>query len=106
MNPLSRLDTMSHRKSIKEIQTRLATAKLELLFRINNLEPDSPAREALIAQYVKLNEIDTTPKRARVSPDTIALIVANLAGILIIVCYEAGHVFVSQAKNHLIKPQI
>lgn len=97
---------MSNRKTTKEIQTRLATAKLDLLTRINNLDPDSPAREQLLAQYTKLNAIDTTPKRSRVSSDTLALIIANLAGILIIVGYEAGHVFVSQAKNHLIKPQM
>lgn len=95
---------MSKRKMDKQISERINHAKLDLLIRLHATDPDSPAFQQLLSQFNELIKIDTTPPRRRVSPDTIALIVANLLGILIIVGYEAGHVFVSKAQNHLIKP--
>jgi len=96
---------MSPRKMSKEITARINCAKLDLLTRIQTTDPDSPTYLQLVTQYEKLNAIDTTPQRRRVSPDTLALILANFAGILVIVGYEQlGNVFTSKAQNHLIKP--
>lgn len=53
----------------------------------------------------RLNQVKTQQRRGPVSRDTIALIVGNLAGILLIVIYEQKHVMMSKGFNQLIKPK-
>ena len=49
-----------------------------------------------LERLVRLKEI-----KPRVSPDTMAIVVGNLFGILIIVAYEQKHVMVSKALGFL-----
>ena len=61
-------------------------------------DPSSERYDKVSTQYVKLLKARAeTQPRVRLSPDTIALIAANLAGILIVVGYEHAHVVTSKA---------
>lgn len=53
----------------------------------------------------RLTQIKTEQRRTLVSRDTIAMIVGNLAGILLIIVYEQKHVMTSKGFNQLIKPK-
>ena len=44
-------------------------------------------------------------KKAKVSPDTVVLVIGNLLGILVIVVYEQKHVFTSKALSFTLKPK-
>lgn len=51
-------------------------------------------------QHLKdLNELKKTKSSRGVSPDTVAVVAGNLAGILIIVGYERAHVVASKALS-------
>lgn len=50
----------------------------------------------LMVKLEKLNEIKAKSRKPRVSNDTIAMVLGNLAGILIIVMYEQKHVLSSK----------
>ena len=66
--------------------------------------PDSPEYPHLIAHLDALNSLRHSKKTARrVSPDQMALVAGNLAGILVIVSYEHLHVITSKALNILVK---
>lgn len=54
-----------------------------------------------ITQLYKLKEKNTS--RDRVSPDTLAIIVGNLAGIALIIGYEHAHVVTSKALGFVMK---
>lgn len=53
-----------------------------------------------LTKLYKLREYDTRP---RVSPDTLAIVTANLLGIAMIVGHERAHVVTSTAKNFVMK---
>lgn len=53
----------------------------------------------------RLSEIKTEQRRNLVSRDTIALVVGNLTGILLIIIYEQKHVMTSNGLKQLIKPR-
>lgn len=67
-----------------------------------NCPPDSERYDRLSTQLVKLYKLraETNP-RTRVDANTWALIGANLAGILIVVGYEHGHVITSKALGFI-----
>lgn len=52
-----------------------------------------------LSKLVKLRE----QSRRRVSPDTMAVVTGNLAGILFIVVHERAHVVTSRALNFVLK---
>lgn len=55
-----------------------------------------------VKELYKLKE-QTTPKR--VSPDTMATVLGNLAGIVLILNYEQAHVVTSKALSFVLKPR-
>lgn len=59
--------------------------------------PDSEEYPKLIANLEKLYKLRAEKKPSRVSPDTLAIVMGNLLGILIIVAYEEKHVITSKA---------
>lgn len=66
--------------------------------------PDTPEYPKFIAHLRELNELRQNKKSARrVSPDTVALVLGNLGGILIVVAYEHVHVITSKGFNLLLK---
>jgi hypothetical protein len=65
---------------------------------------DSPEYPRFIEHLNALNELKQNQKSARrVSPDQMALILGNLAGVIIIVGYEHLHVVTSKALSLLVK---
>jgi hypothetical protein len=54
---------------------------------------------------VKLHKMREDEKSPGVSPDTVALVAANLIGILLIIRHEHVNVITSRAMNALIKPR-
>jgi hypothetical protein len=59
----------------------------------------------LMTYLERLHDVKAKESRPTVSPDTIALIVGNLAGILCIVAYEQKHVMTSKGFSQLIRPR-
>ena len=76
-----------------------------ILAEMQTYGPDSPEYEKLVRYLERLKEVKANERQHFVvSPDTIALVLGNLAGILIIVAYEQKHVMTSKAMG-FIKPK-
>lgn len=67
--------------------------------------PDSPEYPELLTRLEKLLELKAKNQPPRVTPDQMAMVLGNIAGILIIVSYEHAHVVVSKALGLLVKPK-
>lgn len=63
--------------------------------------PYSPEYSDMTDQLIKLYTLRDTVSSKGVSPDTLALIFGNLAGIFVIVGYEQAHVVTSKALTLL-----
>lgn len=57
-----------------------------------------------IEKLMKMRE--THKSKKRVSPDTIAVIAANLGGIIIVMYHERANVIATKAFSSLLKPKI
>jgi hypothetical protein len=66
--------------------------------------PDAPEYPQLVERLAELSKIQSENRKKRISPDTLAIVLGNLAGILIIVAYEQKHVMNSKGLN-FIKPK-
>lgn len=66
--------------------------------------PNTQEYDALLEQLERLYALQEK-KKQNVSPDTKAIVIGNLVGILIIVMYERGNVMASKAKDWVIKPK-
>ena len=91
--------------SAKRVEKKKLSMTIDqLLNEMLTYGPDSPEYPALLKQLKQLNKIRTTSSPMKgVSPDTVVLAAANLAGILVIVAYEQKHVMVSAAQKFLLK---
>lgn len=65
---------------------------------------DSEEYPGLITHLERLQELKAKQRRPRVSPDTWAIVGANLLGILMLVAYEQKHVMTSRGFTQLIQP--
>jgi membrane-associated HD superfamily phosphohydrolase len=73
------------------------------LAELKDIKTTDPAYQTTmnsVKELYKLKE-QTTPKR--VSPDTMAMIFGNLAGIVLILNYEQAHVVTSKALSFVLK---
>ncbi len=77
----------------------------KILAEMDEYGPDSPEYSALIRHLEELSRIGAEHRSRRVSPDTMAIVAANLAGILIIVAYERKHVLTTKAMGFILKPK-
>lgn len=68
-------------------------------------DPSTDEYMALLGQLERLTKLKAKEKPSRVSRDTLAVIAANLVGILIIVAYEQKHVVTSKAFGNILKPK-
>ena len=59
--------------------------------------PESEEYPKLVNTLERLHKLKAEKKPSRVSPDTVAIVLGNLLGILIIVMYEEKHVITSKA---------
>lgn len=83
---------------------KLTNAINDVLDRMATVGPDTPEYPKLIVYLARLTEMKQNQKTARrVSPDQIALVLGNFAGIVFIVAYEHGHVLTSKALSLLVK---
>jgi len=87
----------------EENPTVLDVAIETALEKLNHLTPGTKEYTVHLDQIGKLMlfKEKTTPKR--VSPDTVAIVAGNLAGILMIVSYERVHIVTSKALGFVIK---
>lgn len=69
-------------------------------------DSDTPLKyDTALDQVIKLNEIKAKQAPDRISKDTLALIAANLTGILLIITHEHTHVIATKAMQHVLKPK-
>jgi hypothetical protein len=76
-----------------------------VLARMNNVKPDHEEYTTLVNHLERLNQMKACERRTRVSPDTVATVVGNLLGILVIVAYEQKHVMVSKGLGFVMRPR-
>ncbi len=66
-------------------------------------ERSSKEYQVMTDQLVKLYALKPKKPETRVSPDTLALVLGNLAGILVLVSHEKAHVVTSKALSFILK---
>ena len=67
------------------------------------VNPESEEYKLYLNQLERLYALKEQNSKRRISPDTLAIVVGNLAGILIIVNFERGAVMVSKAKDYVVR---
>lgn len=75
----------------------------DLLNQMNSVTADTPEYSAMTDQLVKLLQLRSDIGPKRISPDVKATILANLAGILVIVGHERAHIVTSKALGFIMK---
>lgn len=83
----------------REPNEGLSKAMDKALLELSNHRVTSPEYSKIMDQLVKLRKMQEEEKPASVSPDTLALISANLIGILLILKYERVDIITSKALN-------
>ena len=76
---------------------------IDVTNQMETIGPDSEEYDRHLANLKKLMDMKVADKPKRVSRDTMAIVLGNLAGILIIVAYENKHVITSKAFNERVK---
>lgn len=74
-----------------------------LFIEMTDVDKGSEEYSKMIAHLSTLYALKETNSRKRVSPDTIAIVAGNLAGILLIVGHEKAHVVTSKALSFVLK---
>lgn len=77
----------------------------KVLDEMNVYGPDSEEYERMLGYLERLNQVKANEPKHRISPDTMAIVLGNLIGIMIIVIYEQKHVLVSKGVNFVLKPK-
>lgn len=75
----------------------------EVITQMHTIGVDSPEYDNMLKYLERLKKLKTHERREIVSPDTIAIIVGNLAGILLIVAYEQKHVITSKGFTQILR---
>ena len=75
----------------------------KVLTGMNTYSPEDPEFATLMNHLERLNRMKVENRQTRVSPDTMAIVVGNILGILVIVAYEQKHVMVSKGLGFVIK---
>jgi hypothetical protein len=76
-----------------------------VLERMQAIEVENEKYPNMLDYLERLNKMQSSNKAPRVSRDTIAIIVGNLLGILLIIAYEQKHVITSRSFNQIIRPR-
>jgi hypothetical protein len=72
-----------------------------LLSWMENADPTTPEYAQIVTKLEKLYALRGSKKS--VSPDTLAIVLGNLAGIIMILNHERAHVVVSKALGFVMK---
>lgn len=91
----------SRKKPDSQLQREFCRA-LSLLEESNT---DSEFYASTVDQVVKLHKMKEEESSYRVKPDTLALIVANLFGIVLILKHERADIITSKAMSLLLRPR-
>ena len=75
----------------------------DVYMRMRVVGPDSEEYKELLSHLERLTKLKPQTGLRRVSPDTMAVVAGNLAGIVIIVAYEHKHVVTSKALGFILK---
>lgn len=78
---------------------------LELESEMATREGDSDEYATMLNRLERLHKLKEKNSPKRVSPDTWLMVGGNLAGIVLIVAWEHGHVITSKALSHILKPR-
>lgn len=78
-------------------------AIMRVLDEMDTFGPDSPEYAQHLKHLKKLTDLKTKNRRKPISSDMLALVLGNLAGILIIVLYEQKNVMVSKGLGFVLK---
>jgi aspartokinase-like uncharacterized kinase len=95
-------DTLFTKKS--ETTSRLDAEINANLARLKTMKPEDPnytATTKAVSKLIKMRDSLSTSRS--VSPDTLALVLGNLAGVLLIVTYEKHNIVTSKALTFVQK---
>lgn len=95
---------MFNRKKKEEL-SQLDHAIAGVLSDMEGYDSDSAEYSKQVDQLMKLHSLKEAEKadKKTVSPDTLAIVAGNLAGIVIIVGFERANVMTSKAVNFLLR---
>lgn len=87
----------------KKEKTMLEKEIEAVLLDMKDMDLNSDEYEIALNHLSILHEIKSKEKKWNVSPDTMAVVVANLLGIILILKHEELNVITSKAMNFVIK---
>jgi hypothetical protein len=90
-------------KKPKREATKLEETLDQLMLEMSYVPCDSDEYAQMTDQLQKLYSLKETDSKSRLSPDTLAIVAANLAGIVMIVGFERANILTSKAINFLLK---
>jgi hypothetical protein len=95
-------DTLFTKKS--ETDLRFEAEINALLLRMRNSDPSTTEYTTSMKALSKLIKLRDSSKNSRkISPDTLAIVVGNLLGVLVIVSYEKHNIVTSKALTFVQK---
>lgn len=97
---------MFKKKKNEEVAPNVNEVVKTLQARILETNPDSEQYPKLVEQLDKLYKIRNYEKPDKLSKDTLAAVIGNIAGIVLILGYEQVSVVSSKAFGLLIKPRV
>lgn len=94
MSPLFQTEKSELDKAIDDIYREMS-----------GVSADSDEYAKMVDQLVKLHGLKHNKNPARISRDTLATVVGNLVGIVLIVAVERENILTTKALNFLLKPK-
>lgn len=88
---------------MKEKASVLDEPIAKVLTQMNTYGTEDPEFKVAMDHLERLMKLKAEEQKSSVSPDTMAIVLGNLLGILIIVAYEQKHVMVSRGLGFVIK---
>lgn len=93
------------KKLFKKDETPIDVLITNVLSEMDEKGPYSSEYPQLMTTLERLYEVKAKDGFNRVSSDTVAIVVGNLMGILLIVAYEQKHVMTSKGFTQIIRPK-
>lgn len=90
-------------KRTSQDDLKLDEAIDRVLDEMANMTADSAEYDQMLGQLERLYSLKPKKKLQKISPDTLAQVLGNLCGILVIVAYEQKHVMTSKALGFVPK---
>jgi len=76
-----------------------------VLDEMQNVGVSSPEYPKMMSYLERLSDIKAKARQDPISRDTVAIVLGNLIGILLIVAYEQKHVMTSKGLGQIIRPK-